>query len=460
MEKVYLQNRSTKNSGKIQLRFRLRDGRHAELYHKSDIIADLKDLEKFNSDGSLKKGMRYYNASLLGQIQNEINLMINVYRKLKNSGYDITKENYERMIFKELNPEDEIHDKDNTLINRLNDYVDNCYQNGLWCANRYAKYRYLATEMERYLTINSKTRISASEFTNEDIMKFRSFVTDEYIFVNQYPDLYANEKSRAIPKEKRNNNTVSTKMRQLKAFFTALEDTEEIIKSPFRKLDRISRKMVVKEKYNDPIYLKIEELQKIINADVPDTLQETKDAFLLDCALGCRVGDFQRLNMQNVAVSNEGIPYIHYLPAKTKEEQNDYTEIKTPIIRYALDLIKKYEFNFSILNYVSGKSGYNYKIKKLLEFCDIDRKVTIYDENIKDNVYVPVYTQGMSKICRKTHVDIMTKAQVNRYAAGLHKIGSDAVNHYTKLELSDHFILMCYAFQQPMYKVDNKLNVI
>ena len=460
MEKVYLQNRSTKKSGKIQLRFRLRDGRQAELYHKSDIIAELKDLEKFNSDGSLKKGMRYYNSALLGQIQNEISLMINVYRKLKNSGYDITKENYETMIFKEMNPEDEIHEKENTLINRLNDYVENCYQNGLWCANRYAKYRYLATEMERYLIINRKTKITPSEFTNEDVMKFRLFVTDEYIFVNQYPDLYTNEKLRSIPKEKRNINTVSTKMRQLKAFFTALEDTEEIIKSPFRKLDRNSRKMVVKEKYNDPIYLKIEELQKIINADVPETLQETKDAFLLDCALGCRVGDFQRLKMQNVAVSNDGIPYIHYLPEKTKQEQNDYSEIKTPIIRYALDLIKKYEFNFKILNYVSGKSGYNYKIKKLLEFCDIDRKVTIYDENIKDNVYVPVYTQGMSKICRKTHVDIMTKAQVNRYAAGLHKIGSDAVNHYTKLELSDHFILMCYAFQQPMYKVDNKLNVI
>lgn len=33
---------------KIKLRFRLRDGESVQLYHKSDIIADQKDLEKFN----------------------------------------------------------------------------------------------------------------------------------------------------------------------------------------------------------------------------------------------------------------------------------------------------------------------------------------------------------------------------------------------------------------------------
>lgn len=39
-----------------------------------------------------------------------------------------------------------------------------------------------------------------------------------------------------------------------------------------------------------------------------------KEAFLFHCALGCRIGDFQRFTMDNVGVSEEGIPYIHYLP--------------------------------------------------------------------------------------------------------------------------------------------------
>ena len=46
------------------------------------------------------------------------------------------------------------------------------------------------------------------------------------------------------------------------------------------------------------------------------------------------------------------------------------------------------------------------------------------------------------------------------YAAGLHKEGSDAVERYTKLDIKDRFVLMCAAFKQPMYKVDENLNVI
>ena len=67
---------------------------------------------------------------------------------------------------------------------------------------------------------------------------------------------------------------------------------------------------------------------------------------------------------------------------------------------------------------------------------------------------------GSSKLCRKTHVDVMNKVQIDLYAAGLHKSGSDAVNRYTKMELKDRFALMCTAFEQPMYKVDKDLNVI
>ena len=55
---------------------------------------------------------------------------------------------------------------------------------------------------------------------------------------------------------------------------------------------------------------------------------------------------------------------------------------------------------------------------------------------------------------------MMNKVQVDMYAAGLHKEGSSAVKRYTKLELKDHFTLMCAAFDQPMYKVDKGLNVI
>ena len=54
MERITIFIRTKKKSGSIRLRFRLIDGREVDLYHKSEIKADLKDLEKFNADGSLK----------------------------------------------------------------------------------------------------------------------------------------------------------------------------------------------------------------------------------------------------------------------------------------------------------------------------------------------------------------------------------------------------------------------
>ncbi len=55
---------------------------------------------------------------------------------------------------------------------------------------------------------------------------------------------------------------------------------------------------------------------------------------------------------------------------------------------------------------------------------------------------------------------MMNKVQIDMYAAGLHKQGSQAVMRYTALELKDHFTMMNLAFGQEPYKVNKKLKVI
>lgn len=246
----------------------------------------------------------------------------------------------------------------------------------------------------------------------------------------------------------------------LQAFYTELEDRDEIDVSPFRKLGRNRRKVVMKESYDQPIYLLQEEFLTVMKTEVPETLQETKDVFLLQCAFGSRIEDFKSLNMDKIGVNIDGIPYIHYLPQKTLRNNEHKEEIEIPIMKYALEIIKKWEFRFPILKYVTGKSGYNVKIRKLLEYCKIDRDVKIFDKDSASNIYKPLYTMGSSKLCRKTHLDMLTKVQVNMYISGHHKEGSNAVKHYSSLSLKDRFILMCAAYEQPLYKVDKELNVI
>lgn len=468
METIKIVNRTSKTSGSIRLRFRLVDSglthynakSQKYLYHKSEIQADLKDLTKFNDDGTLKPRISVYNVDLYKQIAREIEAMRKVYATMKENGYDMTSEVFTKLTFEFLNPEQAERLKEKTLLQRLNAYVEESYNQGIWGENRYSLYKLVAKEVERFLTINGRSAITAAEFTPNDVLAYRQFIIDEYKYVKKWPKLYVNENDRQIPKEPRNQNTASTRVKQLKAFFSSLEDADEITKSPFRKLGKERIKVATKERYDEPVYLHFDEFQAVMNADIPENLRETRDAFLLQCAFGCRVADFQKLTMANVGVDKNGIPYIHYLPNKTKKEQRDNSEIETPIIRYALDIVKKYKFDFHILHYVSGEWGYNAKIKQLLQMCGVDRECNVYNEEIEDNEYKPLYELASSKLCRKTHVDIMNKAQVNLYAAGLHRIGSDAVNRYTKLELSDKFKLMCFAFGQPEYKVDKMLNVI
>ena len=53
MKGLTLFRRTIKSEGMIKLRFRLKDGREVDLYHKSEIKADIKDLAKLEDDGEL-----------------------------------------------------------------------------------------------------------------------------------------------------------------------------------------------------------------------------------------------------------------------------------------------------------------------------------------------------------------------------------------------------------------------
>ena len=373
----------------------------------------------------------------------------------------ITGEIFEEKIANILNPNAQHREKaEMTLLERFDKFIVDGYRDGIFAEGRMRHYRVVYGALERFLATKNLRSITPIEFDADMLMELRYFFTNEYEYVEKYPYLYEGKRERDIPRQRRDMNTTITKLKKIQAFFNELEDKEEIVASPFRKLGKKRKAAVLKERYDDPVYLYKDELLKVMYTNVPTTLQETKECFLLQCAFGCRIADFQSLTMDKIKVTEDGIPFIHYLPKKTLRDNIENIETETPVIRYALDLIKKWKFNFPILKYVTGKSGYNAKIKLLLQHCGIDRECKIFNDELNDNIYKPLYMLASSKLCRKTHVDIMNKVQVNMYAAGLHKDRSGAVNRYTKMELKDRFILMCTAFEQPIYKVDKQLNVI
>lgn len=458
MEKIEIHSRTTKKQGSIRLRFRLNDGRSVQLYHKSEIQADLKDLTKFEKDGSLRAGIKIYNANLLKQIAAEIDAMKRAYNTMKADGYDLTSEVFESLVLQELHPKQAQRAKERTLIERLETYIDTSYKNGLFGNSRLKHYKILLQEISRFLTISGKSTVTPNDFTANDVMSFRLFLFDEYKYVGKYKKIYSDLSERSKPKEKRSLNTVATEMKQLNAFFSSLEDADEINKSPFRKLGKANKQLAVKEQYDEPVILRKEELLKIMETDVPETLKATKDAFLLQCNFGQRISDFKKMTMANIAVNEDGIPYIHYLADKTKKQK--HSEFVAPIMLYGLEIIKRTRFNMPILKYVSGQCGYNVKIKNLLKHCEIDRLCSIYDEEKGENTYLPLYELASSKLCRTTCNDLVRLQSTDDNASGLHANGSKAVDRYISNWLRDVFPRWCSAFNQPIYKVDSELNII
>ena len=343
------------------------------------------------------------------------------------------------------------------VCRRLLRYIEEAYRDGVIGLGRYNVLTGKARKLQRFLIIKGLSAISVQEFTSDLLMEYRKFVYDEYLYVSQFPKLYPKGEGRHAPRRRCKDTTVVHDLKALQAFFRELEDTGEIRCSPFKKISSEKRRSIMHVMYDAPVFLKAEEVRRVMNTAVPPELQQTKDVFVLNCALGCRIGDLKRLTMDKVAVSDDGIPFVHYIPSKTARAQTTNREIQTPLIRPALEIILRTRLAFNGHNPKYEKQVYNSNLRILLKYCGIDRPVCLYDSERGDNVYRPLYEVASSKLARKTHVDMLTKVQINYYAAGLHHEGSTAVFRYTSLELSDRYELLKAAFGEDDYRVDKEL---
>lgn len=329
---------------------------------------------------------------------------------------------------------------------RLQRYIDEAHRDGVMGDARYAVALGKTNKLRRFLIIIGRTSLSPREFTADMVLEFRQFIYDEYLYVPLYPELYPRTSGHRPPQKRLRPTTVVHDMKLLQAFFAELENTGEIRRSPFRKISVEKRRIMMHEMYDAPIFLRAEELRKVMATTVPADLQWVKDLFVLNCTLGCRISDLLRLTPDHVAESEDGIPYVHYIPAKTAGLQSTNQEVMTPLIEPALEIIWRTGLRLMGPNLHYGKQRYNKALRHLLQYCGITRRVSLFCHETGDNDYRPICEVATSKLARKTHIDMLNKVQINYYAAGLHRKGSDAVFRYTNLELADRYELMRMAF--------------
>lgn len=438
MKKITIFKRTTKVKGNVKLRFRLRDTHVSDMYYKSEITTSLSDLDKFNLDGSLKKGVYVYKQQLYEQIQDEIRIISEAYERMKDEGLDLVSENLEKVIKQIKNPE-----KPQQTISCLTDaflvYTEE--RKKRYSNIRYKQFLVLHRQLVRFLTIKRKKTVTPEQFTPKDILTFREFLFDEYQYVEKYPQIYKDLSTANIPRKRRSQTTVASTLKRLKAFFQQLEDEELIPKSPFKKISSGDKRGLFKEQEGAKTALTQSEIKTIKNTEVPAHLQEVKDAFLLQCYIGCRVNDYAHMTMDRVSETEDGIPFIHYLPRK---EKNIAKTIDAPLIPSAMKIIEDYQFSFKILKNISGQKGYNKRIKELFKVCGIDRKI---DDPLTDE-YRPLYEMACSKTARKTYMTLQVEHQPDPYALGLHRQGSLAVKNYITNSMAFRYMLVCRMFDE------------
>ncbi len=462
MERITLYCRTTSARGTTNLRFRVTDGRALTMYYSTGRKIPNEQLAVFTPEGTLRPRVTVYNPKLKGEIEEYFAAINAAYNHMKIAGMDMRSEVLQAEVDKILNPDTPeaiLHPTgEENLIQRFHRYVEEAFRDGIIGEHRHMHYDAMVRRMERFLFIKGHSNMMPEQFDVKMLMDYRAFIADEYLYVPQYPKLYVKDGRKRYPTKRISNNSVVHEMKGLRAFFNELENTDEIFKSPFRKISHERFKTMMRLKNDEPFFLRASEFKTVVNTDVPPELQMAKDIFVLNCCLGARIGDFMRFDMDRIAVSPEGIPYIHYIPHKTMKYLENVVEIKTPLVRIAYDIVMRTQFNFNKQEANYSVAVYNRELRKLLKLCGIDRPVAKFNEAKGENEYFPLYEVASSRLARKTHVDIMNKVQVNAYVAGLHAEGSDSVYRYTNLEIPDRFALMNAAFGQKAYHVNPDLS--
>lgn len=464
MERITLYCRTTSARGTTNLRFRVTNGRAVTMYYSTGRKIPNEQLAAFTPEGTIRPRVTVYNPKLKAEIEEYFAAINAAYNHMKIKGMDMRSEVLQAEVDKILNPESTeaiLHPNgDETFVQRFRRYVEEAFRDGIIGEHRHMHYDAMVRRMERFLHIKGHSQLMPAQFDVKMLMDYRQFVSDEYLYVSQYPKLYQKDGRKRYPTKRISNNSVIHEMKGLRAFLNELENTDEIFKSPFRKISRERFKAMMRAKNDEPFFLRKAELKMIIETEVPQELQMAKDIFVLNCCIGARISDFFSFTMDKVSVSPEGIPYIHYIPHKTMKEMETMVEIKTPLVRIAYDIVMKTKLDFNQQNTNYTIAVYNRELRKLLKFCGLDRPVSKFNETKGENEYFPLYELASSRLARKTHVDIMNKVQINAYVAGLHAEGSDAVFRYTNLELTDRFALMNVAFGQKVYHVNPDLTLV
>ena len=297
------------------------------------------------------------------------------------------------------------------------------------CARRKAMFKVVRNMMWRYERVermrNPSFCLSFDTMTNRTLLDFERFLSEETKYVDQYPHIYKNVAERDLPMH-RGPNTISHRMAIVRTFIIWAKDNDLTTNDPFKKY---SLKPAV---YGTPIYITIDERNKLYHTPMPSKRLETvRDIFVFQCLIGCRVGDLLKIRRQNVVRGA-----IEYIPHKTKDGRPE--TVRVPLNETAKEIIAKYEDTDreSLFPFVSAQK-YNDYIKQCFKITGLDRYVTVLNPLTRGSEQKPLYEVASSHMARRTFVGNLYKQVKDPNLIGAlsgHKEGSKAFARYRDID--------------------------
>lgn len=233
------------------------------------------------------------------------------------------------------------------------------------------------------------------------------------------------ERFRACLLTDKSKNTAHGILSRLKAFYGYANKMGHTTNNPFLRFE------IEPEVYGNPIYITKEERDTLYYLHIPDErLRKTRDIFVFQCLIGCRVGDLIRLKKDNVVNSA-----IEYIPRKTKDERPVIARI--PLCPKAQSIIDRYttQEDGKLLPFISPQK-YNDYIKELFKFADITRTVTRLNPLTRQEERVSIADIASSHMARRTFIGILHRKVKNEVIGSMsgHSANSKAFSRYYNIE--------------------------
>ncbi len=415
--------RNPKNPGAIVfVRFRLSDGRDVQLFHRSDITVDplIWDHKKEQLKSKVPVDL-HERTSFNKSVIERKNLLLEVYNEIKDQ--KLSSKFFEKQIDKRLNPQKyklsffEIFD---TFLkkHRLSEVRKRNYLVVKRALMRYELYVQKTTDKSFILEID--------EITSDTLRNIEHFLENECHIYIEYPEIYMMVPESRPPKP-RGRNTINLMFGRMKTMFLWSIVHEYTNNNPFNKFD------VGECVYGTPYYISLDERNKIAETDLSGfpKLAISRDIFVFQCLIGCRVGDLWEMKNNNIINGA-----VEYIARKTRDGRP--VTIRVPLNTKAKKILTRYKGkDTDPLFPFPSQQMYNYDIKDIFGLSGITRIVTILNPTTGEPEQRPINEIASSHLARRTFIgNLYKKVKDPNLVSALsgHKDGSKAFARYRDID--------------------------